>query len=133
MTGQSWTRIFTESEPLELEVKPLPAEGRPDLFNGMVGEYGIEVEAEPTDVRVGEPITLTIKVTATHFMENIFLQPLRYQPYLVNRFEIPTDRSLPQLIGKSKIYTQTIRPLSTSNTESRRFNWPTSAPLRTPT
>ena len=47
-------------------------------------------------------------------MENIFFQPLRYQPLLINRFEIPSERSLPQRSGKSKIYTQTIRPLSTT-------------------
>ncbi|MDF7823318.1 BatD family protein [Pontiellaceae bacterium B12227] len=117
VAGDKWTRIFTESKPIELEVKPLPTEGRPDLFNGMVGDYSIAVSAEPTQVRVGEPITLTVKITAAGYMENIFFEPLRYQPYLVNRFEIPSDRSLPQREGKSKIYTQTIRPLSTGNNE----------------
>ncbi|MEE9369044.1 MAG: hypothetical protein V3V05_09290 [Pontiella sp.] len=114
ISGDNWSRIYTESKPLELDVKPLPVEGRPDLFNGMVGDYTIRVEAEPTDVRVGEPITLTITITAAEFMENIFFEHLRYQPLLVNRFEIPSDRSLPVREGKSKTYTQTIRPLSSS-------------------
>jgi len=117
VTGDQWIRIYTESQPLELEIKPLPTEGRPALFNGMVGDYTIEVSAEPTQVCVGDPITLTVKITAAEYMENIFFEPLRYQPYLVNRFEIPSDRSLPLREGKSKIYTQTIRPLSTSNNE----------------
>ena len=117
VTGDQWTRIFTESQSIELDVKPLPSEGRPDLFNGMVGDYSIAVSAEPTLVRVGEPITLTVKITAAGYMENIFFEPLRYQPYLVNRFEIPSDRSLPLREGKSKTYVQTIRPLSTSNNE----------------
>ncbi len=117
VTGQNWARIYTESAPLELEVKPLPTEGRPDLFNGMVGDYSIQVEAEPLQVRVGEPITLTITITAADYLENIFFGPLRYQPRLVNRFEIPSERALPARTGKSKIYTQTIRPLSTDNHE----------------
>lgn len=116
-TGDQWTRIYTESNPLELEIKPLPTTSRPALFNGMVGDYTIEVSAEPTQVRVGDPITLTVKITAAEYMENIFFQPLRYQPYLVNRFEIPSDRSLPLREGKTKTYTQTIRPLATSNNE----------------
>lgn len=116
-TGDHWQRIYTESPPLELVVKPLPAQDRPSLFNGMVGDFSIEVEAEPTTVRVGEPITLTITITASNYIENIFFEPLRYQPNLVNHFEIPSDRSLPQRQGKSKIYTQTIRPLSISNSE----------------
>ncbi len=117
LTGGDYTRIYTESAPLHLEVKPLPTEGRPDLFNGMVGNYTISVTAEPTAVRVNEPITLTITVTADQFVENIFFPPLRYQPELINRFEIPKERSLPQRTEKSKIYTQTIRPLSADLTE----------------
>ncbi len=117
VTGGNWLRIYTESAALELEVKPLPFEGRPALFNGMVGNYSIHVEAEPLEVRVGEPVTLTITITAEDHMETIFFEPLRYQPLLVNRFEIPSDRSLPRREGKSKIYTQTIRPLSVSNNE----------------
>ncbi len=112
VTGGNWARIYTESEPLTLNVKPLPTKGRPALFNGMVGDYTLTVEAEPTTVRVGDPVTLKITVTAAEFMENIFFQPLRYQPLLINRFDIPSDRSLPLREGKSKIYTQTIRPLS---------------------
>jgi len=117
VTGDNWLRIYTESVPLELEVKPLPIEGRPDLFNGMVGDYTIHVEAEPLDVRVGEPISLTITITAKDYMENIFFEPLRYQPLLVNHFEIPSDRSLPRREGTSKIYTQTLRPLSINTQE----------------
>ncbi len=117
VTGDQWSRIYTESDPIEIEVKPLPKEGRPDLFNGMVGRFSIEVTAEPTDVQVGEPITLTIKITAANRVETIFFEPLRYQPNLVNRFEIPSDRALPTIEGQHKIYTQTIRPLSTSSTE----------------
>ncbi|QBG48429.1 hypothetical protein EGM51_13875 [Verrucomicrobia bacterium S94] len=117
VSGDKWIRIYTESKPLEIDVKPLPQDGRPDLFNGMVGEFDIEVTAEPTAVRVGEPITLTVTITSSNYMENIFFASLRYQPNLVNRFEIPSDRSLPERKGKSKIYTQTIRPLSLSNTE----------------
>lgn len=114
LTGGDYTRIYTESAPIELDVKPLPTEGRPALFNGMVGDYTIVATAEPAAVREGEPVTLTITITAAEFVENIFFQPLRYQPLLVNRFEIPDERSLPKIDGKSKIYTQTIRPLSTT-------------------
>jgi len=112
VTGDDWTRIYTESQPLLLEVTPLPSENRPDLFGGMVGDYTITAEAEPLNVRVGDPITLTITVTAADHMENIFFPPLRYQPMLVGRFEIAADRPLPQRNEHSKTYTQTIRPLS---------------------
>ncbi len=117
VAGDQWSRIYTESDPVQLEVKPLPKTGRPALFNGMVGEFDIAVTAEPTEVQVGEPITLTIRIAASNHLENIFFEALRYQPNLVNRFEIPSDRSLPVREGKAKIYTQTIRPLSVDQTE----------------
>lgn len=116
-TGGNRTRIYTESKPLILSVNPLPSKGRPTLFNGMVGDYTITVEAEPTAVRVGEPITLKITITAADHPESIFFPPLRRQPRLVNRFEIPAERSLPLREGKSKTYTQTIRPLSAAIAE----------------
>jgi len=117
LTDGDYVRIYTESAPLALEVKLLPAEGRPALFNGMVGDFTIAVSADPVAVRVGEPVTLAITVASAGFMENIFFPPLRYQPLLVNCFEIPAERSLPQQSGKSKTYIQTIRPLSTNITE----------------
>ncbi len=115
--GDPWNRIYTESDQLMLIVKPLPKVGRPSLFNGMVGEFSIDVQAEPTEVQVGEPITLTIRITASQHVENIYFEALRYQPNLVNRFDIPSDRSLPKIVGKTKIYTQTLRPLSVDQTE----------------
>ncbi len=114
VTDRSYDRIYTESDSLVLEVKPLPAAGRPALFNGLVGEYSIEVEAEPKTVRVGDAITLTVTVTSAGFMENITLPPLRDQSLLASQFEIPSERALPARTQTSKIYTQTVRPLSTS-------------------
>ncbi len=114
VTDRNYERIYTESDPLMLEVKPLPAAGRPVLFNGLVGEYALEVEAEPKTVRVGEAITLTITVTSAGYMENISFPPLRYQPLLAGQFEIPAERALPARTETSKVYTQTIRPLATS-------------------
>lgn len=117
LTDGKYQRIYTEAPELQLKVSPLPLENRPDLFNGMVGSYTLDVQAEPARVRVGEPVTLTITITARDTMENIHLPPLRHQPLLINRFDIPADRSLPERKERSKIYTQTIRPRSTDISE----------------
>ena len=39
---------MVESEPLELTVLPLPNEGKPAQFYGLVGRYTIEASATPT-------------------------------------------------------------------------------------
>ncbi|MCF7847826.1 MAG: BatD family protein [Kiritimatiellales bacterium] len=114
LTGGGYNRVYAESNPLTLEVKPLPAEGRPPQFKGLIGSFTIDVQAEPLSVRVGEPVTLTVRIESDRFMETINFPSLRYQPQLINKFEIPDERSLPELAGKAKISTQSIRPVSTT-------------------
>ena len=46
------------SEAAPLEVKPLPA-GAPANFSGAVGNFNMTVDANPKNVQVGDPITVT--------------------------------------------------------------------------
>jgi hypothetical protein len=48
------------SEPLELKVLPLPNEGRPADFTGLVGKFEIESKLEPPKINAGESATLTV-------------------------------------------------------------------------
>ena len=49
-----------DSEPLELEVVPLPDKGRPAGFSGLVGTFEIESSLEPSRIKAGESATLTV-------------------------------------------------------------------------
>jgi hypothetical protein len=49
-----------------------PIVGRPDDFSNIVGKYDIQASAEPTEVRVEEPITLHIRITGSG--------PQKYEP-----------------------------------------------------
>ncbi len=51
-----------DSEPLELEVVPLPEMGRPAGFSGLVGTFEIESGLEPSRIKTGESATLTIRL-----------------------------------------------------------------------
>jgi hypothetical protein len=46
------------SEPLNLKVLPLPTDRVPDSFNGAVGQFTLTVQAGPTSLAVGDPITV---------------------------------------------------------------------------
>lgn len=50
------------SAPVSLTVLPLPEEGRPATFSGAVGQFTMQVSAAPTELRVGDPVTLKIAV-----------------------------------------------------------------------
>jgi tetratricopeptide (TPR) repeat protein len=47
------------SQPLVLDVLPLPENGKPADFSGAVGRFMLEVKAAPLDVTAGDPVTLT--------------------------------------------------------------------------
>jgi len=49
------------SEAVPLRVLPLPSENVPPIFNGAVGQFQLSVNAGPTNLGVGDPIT--VKVT----------------------------------------------------------------------
>ena len=48
---------------VEMQVKPLPAEGRPKDFSGAIGKFEFAATGTPDHVKIGEPVTvkLTIK------------------------------------------------------------------------
>ncbi len=64
LMGRSETKetpVTIDATPIE--VLPLPEQGRPADFAGAVGRWNMDVSAMPTNVTVGDPITVTIKIT----------------------------------------------------------------------
>ncbi len=49
--------------PLDLVIRPLPAAGQPPDFSGAVGQFDLEVSADPTNVPHGGLVTLTMRVS----------------------------------------------------------------------
>ena len=58
-------KIQIVSKEMDLQVLPLPAEGKPEGFGGAIGQFALQVTAQPTDVGPGDPITLTMTVAGT--------------------------------------------------------------------
>ncbi len=51
------------SEPVDIEVLPLPAEGRPESFTGLVGRLDVTASLDRTDMETNEAVTLSVRVT----------------------------------------------------------------------
>jgi hypothetical protein len=69
--------IRAVGEPQTLAVKPFPIDGRPESFAGAVGDgFSIDVAADRTVVRVGDPIALNITLRGQGNIENASLPPL---------------------------------------------------------
>lgn len=51
-----------QTEPLELQIRPLPPISPDRRFSGLVGQFELAAEMEKTDLRVGDSATLTVAV-----------------------------------------------------------------------
>ena len=56
-------QVTLATDTLNVESRPLPAEGAPANFNGAVGDYTMNVTAGPTTVAVGDPITVRVQIS----------------------------------------------------------------------
>src|SRR5438105_14653702 len=54
--------IEIKSEPVALEVKPLPPKAPPS-FSGAIGNFTMTTDAKPKSVQVGDPITVTAAIS----------------------------------------------------------------------
>jgi hypothetical protein len=55
-------KVGIKSEPVTLEVKPLPPNAPPS-FSGAIGSFTMTTEAKPKTVQVGDPITVTSTIS----------------------------------------------------------------------
>jgi hypothetical protein len=67
-TGRS---VTLASEPLELNVLPLPDKGKPFDFSGLVGSFEINSKLEPNTIKAGESATLTVLVNGRGNVDRI--------------------------------------------------------------
>jgi hypothetical protein len=101
-------------ERTAIEIVPPPARGRPPTFTGAVGRFDFEVTARPTEVAVGDPVTLSMTVTdrtsGTARLESLRPPALEQVSALTERFRVPSDPLAGVVDGRRKTFTQTIRP-----------------------
>lgn len=52
--------VALQTDPVTVNVKPLPVEGKPANFTGAVGQFRLSASADRTDLAAGEPVTLKV-------------------------------------------------------------------------
>lgn len=66
-------RVVLSADPVTLTVAPLPTQNIPAGFNGAVGSYSLVVTAGPTNVAVGDPVTVRIQITGRGALDSLAL------------------------------------------------------------
>jgi hypothetical protein len=114
---KEYKRFMVSSSPLKLTVLPLPEQGKPSGFYGLVGRYTITASAAPTKVNVGDPVTLTIKIGGSKYLKPVQWPALEQLSELAQNFKIPSEKATPTIENDCKVFTQTIRPNNDKITE----------------
>lgn len=71
-----WMDVTLSSEPLTIDVLPLPAANVPPDFTGAVGSYTLKAGASTNTVVAGDPITLAIQIAGNGPIESLALSSL---------------------------------------------------------
>ena len=108
-SNRGYEHLAIPSNPLALEILPLPEEGRPADFSGLIGDFRFEARAVPSEVSVGDPITLTIRVFGPEYLDYVRLPDLAMQPQLAESFKIPEEMAAGEIVDGAKVFSQTIR------------------------
>lgn len=58
-------KVRVESNAITIEALPLPTKNQPKSFDGMVGNYKMDVQVDRTNVKANEAIDLTVKISGT--------------------------------------------------------------------
>jgi len=105
--------ISASPRQVDVSVKPLPTEGQPEWFSGAVGRFVFDITASPTDVAVGDPITLRMVVRdqgrRPANMDLLQSPNLARMPELEESFRVPREQLGGTVEGRTKVFTQTIR------------------------
>jgi len=110
-----------QAEGSLLEVKALPAEGRPPGFSGAVGSFTFDVEASPRDLQEGDPVTLRMRIAGDGDLSKVSA------PRLEARDDLRTYDPLPakDAAEGERVFEQVVIPLRAGPTDlpALRFSY----------
>ncbi len=112
-------RTITTGNALSLEVRPLPAEGRPDGFSGLIGRYSIEASAANAEANVGDPVPLTIVIRGPEPMPGLVPPDLSLQGDFESTFRPAPEgwEAAPSGAEGERRFITTVRPRSDAITQ----------------
>jgi hypothetical protein len=73
-------QMSIESNPLTIDVRPLPSEGKAADFSGAVGSFTLSSETDRTELKTNEPLTLKITISGKGNLELIEALPVVFPP-----------------------------------------------------
>lgn len=97
------------SGPATLEVIPLPAKGKPASFSGAIGKFSMSVKTVPSQVAIGEPITITTTICGIGSLTDAVCPALAYPD--IKSYPVQARRSSNQLSCEQVLIPQIVTNL----------------------
>lgn len=97
------------AEAIVVDVKGPPEEGRSADFTGAIGQFTMQVEAKPTRVEQGRPVTLSIAIQGAP-LEGLAGPDLSNQAELASRFDFAVDELTGDIENRAKVFRRAIFP-----------------------
>lgn len=129
------------SEVIDMQILPLPSAGQPQDFNGAVGDFSLAVNANTTNVAVGDPVTIRIQISGRGALDTVAFPPLQwgdfktYQPVSktdpIDALGIEGVKSFEIAAVPNSIAVKEIPPVSFSyfNPQKRQYETATHPPI----
>lgn len=112
------------SDPLEINVQPLPAEGRPADFKGAVGNFQMTASAAPLDVAVGDPITVRVQVSGRGGFDSVPMPALdQWRDFKTYPPTVKTEVPDPLNLAGVKTFEQVVQPQNAELKELPAFTF----------
>jgi hypothetical protein len=111
IVGQSRAQmdsIFAISAATTVKVKDVPESGRPANYAGVVGKLQAEASLVPTTAKVGDPMTLTLRLHGSGTVANATAPDLTAIPDIASAFKVYDATE--ELRGDDRVFTYRVRP-----------------------
>lgn len=88
-----------KTEPISIEVLPLPKEGKPQHFKGTVGNYTLKAHVDNKKCVQNEPVTLHVQIKGTGHIESI-PEPVLIETEGIQKYDTDVKQTM---ISKEKV------------------------------
>lgn len=114
--GVALRQIFVVAPAISVDVVDVPEENRPESYIGAFGTFTWTGDVQPRKAKVGEPITITLRLTGRGSTANVQAPDLARYPEIAENFKTyypPVEETK----GDSCTFTYSARPLKAGTIE----------------
>ncbi|MDR0608863.1 MAG: BatD family protein [Planctomycetaceae bacterium] len=106
--GASLHEVYALTSEIQVEVVDVPQDNRPNSYIGAFGTFDWAVDLQPRQAKVGEPMTLTLRLTGQGSTAHVNPPDLSQNSEITTNFKVypPTE----EVNDKSCTFTYTVRP-----------------------